>query len=498
MMGSKKEGKRSGYALLPRNEEPGEDADADWKLDDTEEVEHDPNEPFSSDKNKERKLVRKIDCRIMPCLILMIILNYLDRNALANARVQGIEASLNLTGSQFNTAISVFFIGYIGLQVPSNLILTRVRPSIYLSGCMIAWGILSGCTAFVWDFRGLLIIRFALGVVEAPFFPGALFLLSSWYTKRELAFRTSLLYSGSLLAGAFGGLVGAGIESTLNGFLNWKSWQWLFIMESSTTVLVAAAATFTLPDYPHSTRWLTESERSLAISRLQQSAAGSHVLAKGSLLDGLKLALADYKLYFLRAIVLTKTSAGAVTSFIPTLVTTLGLSRILTLLLVAPPYVCASIAGLLVSRSSDKRSERAYHIIFPITFGLLGFLLFSISPSSLLHYLCLFLMLTGVYASYNVALAWISSTIPTPAEKRSAAIAIINVTGNCAQIYSPYLYLKENGPRYKAAMVANSLFCLSCVGFVWILRRYLKRENAKLDAARALSGDDHTEFRYAL
>lgn len=83
---------------------------------------------------KEKRLVRKIDLRLMPCLILMIVLNYLDRNALANARVQGIEKSLNMHGDQFNTAISVLFAGYIVMQVPSNAILVRTRPSIYLVG----------------------------------------------------------------------------------------------------------------------------------------------------------------------------------------------------------------------------------------------------------------------------------------------------------------------------------------------------------------------------
>lgn len=118
-------------------------------------------------KAKEKKLVRKIDIRLMPMLIIMIVLNYLDRNALANARVQGIEKDLGLKGDQFNTAISVLFAGYIALQIPSNLIITRIRPSLYLPGCMVIWGIVSGCTALVHNFTGLVLVRFFLGFVEA-------------------------------------------------------------------------------------------------------------------------------------------------------------------------------------------------------------------------------------------------------------------------------------------------------------------------------------------
>jgi MFS family permease len=163
--------------------------------------------------------------------MLIDIYSYLDRNALPNARIQGIEKDLGLKGDQFNTAISVLFAGYIALQIPSNMLLTRVRPSIYLPVCMALWGVVSACTALVHDFNGLVVTRFFLGFMEAPYFPGALFLLSSWYTRRELATRTAVLYTGSLLSSAFGGLVGAGVQYGLDGVHGLESWRWLFIIE---------------------------------------------------------------------------------------------------------------------------------------------------------------------------------------------------------------------------------------------------------------------------
>lgn len=196
---------------------------------------------------KEKRLVWKVDLRLMPCLILMIILNYLDRNALANAHIQGIEKDLGLKGDQFNTCISVLFAGYIALQIPSNAIITRTRPSLYLPACMAIWGIVSSMTALVQNFTGLVLVRFLLGFVEAPYFPGALFLLSSWYTREELALRTSILYSGSLLSGGFGGLVGAGVQSGLDGARGIASWRWLFITEGSITVFVSICAVLSFP-----------------------------------------------------------------------------------------------------------------------------------------------------------------------------------------------------------------------------------------------------------
>ncbi|KAF2399356.1 major facilitator superfamily transporter [Trichodelitschia bisporula] len=445
----------------------------------------------------EARLVRRIDQRIMPCLIAMIVLNYLDRNALANARVQGIEAALGMSGLEFNIAISVFFIGYIGLQVPSNLLLTRVRPSVYLPGCMIAWGLLSGMSAFVHGFKGLITVRFFLGMVEAPFFPGALFLLSSWYTREELALRTSILYSGSLVSGAFGGFVGAGIEANLDGVWGVASWRWLFIVEAMCTVGLAVGALFILPDYPHTTKFLSPDERTIATSRIQ-SHSGFADRKHGSLLTGLKAALTDYKVWLLALIIVTKTSAGAVTSFIPTLVATFGFSRVSTLLLVAPPYLFAALVALGVSYMSDRRGERAYHIVIPMLGATVGFAVAGSTMGLGVRYVSLFLMLAGVYGSYNVALAWISSTLPHPVEKRSAAIAIINTVGNMAQIWSPFFYAQGYAPRYGLAMGANTLFCLACIVATLVLRRCLVRENGRLVVEAAAGGRGVVGFRYVL
>ncbi|KAH9218978.1 MFS transporter [Leptodontidium sp. 2 PMI_412] len=435
-------------------------------------------------KIKQKKLVRRIDMRLMPCLILMIIMNYLDRNALANARIQGLDVDLGLKGNQFNTAISVLFAGYIALQIPSNAFITRTRPSVYLPTCMIIWGIVSTCTAAVQNFTGLVLVRFFLGFVEAPYFPGALFLLSSWYTREELALRTSILYAGSLLAGGFGGLIGAGVESGLDGNLGLESWRWLFIIEGSITIFIAICAIFVIPDFPHTTAWLSPEERAMATKRLQDT-SGSHDTERGSIFSGVKMAVLDYKVWLLALIIITKTSAGAVTSFIPTLVKTFGYSKVQTLLLVAPPYVFATLVALSVSYSSDKRGERAFHIMVPMFFGMVGFVIAAATQVLAARYLAIFLMLAGVYGSYNVALAWISSTLPRPVEKRAAAIALVNTIGNFAQIYSPYMYPKSDGPRYLVAMICNAIFCTLCILTTLTLRHLLKHENTKLDVLEA-------------
>ncbi|KAK0108158.1 hypothetical protein ONS95_002980 [Cadophora gregata] len=141
-----------------------------------------------------KKLLRKVDVRLLPFLILMYLLNFLDRSNLAQARLGSLEADLGMTGTDFNLATSILFVGYLTMQLPSNLLITRVRPSIYLGLVMTLWGIVSAAQAGTKSFGGLLACRIMLGVTEAPFFPGAIMLMSSWYTREELAHRISCLF----------------------------------------------------------------------------------------------------------------------------------------------------------------------------------------------------------------------------------------------------------------------------------------------------------------
>jgi MFS family permease len=151
-------------------------------------------------QDQTKKLLRKVDIRLLPILVIMYLLNFLDRSNLAQARLGGIEKDLGMTGTDFNLATSILFVGYLTMQLPSNLLITRVRPSIYLGSVMTVWGVVSAAQASVTSFGGLLATRIMLGVTEAPFFPGAVMLISSFYTTSELAHRIAWFYSGNSLA----------------------------------------------------------------------------------------------------------------------------------------------------------------------------------------------------------------------------------------------------------------------------------------------------------
>lgn len=156
----------------------------------------------------------------------MYFFNFLDRNAMISARLNSMEEDLGLKGTQYQTCVSILFVGYLCAQVPSNMLLNRVRPSLYMSGFCLAWSILSLLTYKASSYSSMVVCRFLLGIVEAPFYPGALYMISMFYTRKEIATRMSIFYTGNILASSFSGLIAAGVFAGLEGKKGLAGWQW--------------------------------------------------------------------------------------------------------------------------------------------------------------------------------------------------------------------------------------------------------------------------------
>ncbi|CAD0108267.1 unnamed protein product, partial [Aureobasidium uvarum] len=428
----------------------------------------------------EKALVRKIDFRLMPMLVLMYILNYLDRNNIASARLAGLETDLALTSSQYETSVSILFVGYLLMQIPSNLFLNKIgKPALYLPTVMCVWGVISTCTAAVQSFGGLVAVRFVLA--------GCLFFLSSWYTRKELAFRSAVLYSGSLISGAFSGLIAAGILDGMQGHLGLSAW---LIIEGTITIGIAFLAFFVLPNFPRTTKWLSEEERQLAVWRLQEDIGmDDWVSSEGqSFWHGFKLAFTDIKTYVLMALLFGIVASGTVTNFFPTVVQTLGYSKIISLCLTAPPYVLAVITAFANAIHADRTGERFFHITIPLLFAVAAFIIAACTTSTAPRYVAMMLMVPGVYTGYVVALAWISNTIPRPPAKRAAALAGINAISNASSIYASYMYPSSAGPRYVVAMSVNCVMAGLAIVMAFTLRTILMRLNKKLDRGEHVEG----------
>ncbi|KAK0392926.1 hypothetical protein NLU13_2420 [Sarocladium strictum] len=438
-------------------------------------------------QQKRKALIRKIDLRLLPFLILMYLLNFLDRSNLAQARLGSLEEDLGMKGSDFNLATSIFFVGYLLMQLPSNLLITRVRPSIYLSSAMVLWGAVSACNGATKKFTDLVVVRFFLGFVEAPFFPGAIFLMSSWYTRAEMTRRISWFYSGNALANMFGGLLGASILGNLDGNLGIAGWRWLFIIEGVITIGVAIIAGFVLPDYPHTTRWLSEEERTFAAWRLLEDISEADQRHGASVWTGLKLALKDYRLYvfilFQHASLLSQTFQYFFPTIVNTLGKPLGLTRIEILWLTAPVWFATFLVSVCVTWTSSKTNDRSIHIICLMCLSAVGNAVATGTTKTGPRFFAMFLMPMGAVSAYQILVSWVTNSFPRPLVKRSSAIAICNMIGNTASIYGSYMYPSEDEPQFIPGGSANAVICILVAALAFVLRLIHIKENKKLELA---------------
>lgn len=356
-------------------------------------------------------------------------------------------------------------------------------PGIYICCWCAIWGVVSACTGAVRSYQGLAVCRLVLGFTEAAFFPGAVFLLSLFYTRKQLAFRTSLLFSGSLLGVAVGGLLALGILK-LDGRHGLEGWRWLFIIEGAVTVGAALIFGLYIPNHPRTTRWLTPVERDALLYRLDADRGTKDATSETSVLAALKMAVTDPKVWMFTAVLLLNWTAVGVSNVFAILVAGLGFSRTTTLGLCAPPYVFGILLINLIGWHSDKKSERAYHVIGAVLFGMVGNIIAISTTSIPARYVAMMIMPGTLYGATIVTLGWLSTSITGPAIKRSIAISMCNSIGNISSVYTPYTYFGE--PRYIVGFSVNVAACILCICVVLLLRLYLAKQNRRLDRGEDL------------
>ncbi|KAF8515448.1 MFS general substrate transporter [Gautieria morchelliformis] len=434
----------------------------------------------------------------MSILVLIYVLNYVDRNNAAAARLRGFEKDLHLKGQEFATLLSILYVGYTIMQIPSNMLLNWLgKPSLYLPVCMMAWGTISILTGVTTNFVEALLTRFFLGFMEASFFPGALFLLSKWYTRKELGLRTAILYCGNLMANAFGGLLAAGILNGMDGILGQAAWRWLFFVEGSLTISVAICAIFILPDFPSNTRSLTPLERKLAQLRMAEDMGEDEEDSNDdhNQWTDFTLAVTDWKVWWLAFAVLSQTVSLSFNAYFPTLAATLGFKSITaTLLLTTPPWIFATLLAFLNARHADVTGERFWHISIPTLFGILGYVISLCTMNTVARYIALFLEAQS-YAGVVVLYAWLSNSLPRPPGKRAVALALINAWSQLGNVAGSYVWDISWGPTYRKSYG----ICVVTAGFTiimcYIFRQHLVHLNKRIERKERAVGRKIT-FRY--
>ncbi|KAI6778148.1 uncharacterized protein J7T54_007194 [Emericellopsis cladophorae] len=415
---------------------------------------------------KEIALVKKLDRYMLPILWLMYFFNFLDRNAMINGRLNNLETDLGLVGSQYNTCVSILFVGYLCGQIPSNMILNRVRPSWYMSGFCMAWSIISLLTYKAHDFRTML------------FYPGALYMISMFYTRKEVATRMAIFYTGNMLASSFSGLIAAGIFKGLDHKMGLAGWQWLFVVQGAVSILVSVIAFFTLPDSPLKTRWLNQEERELAHARIFTDQTGRR--EGTSVWTGLREATSDWRVWVFCLMDNFHLSANGFKNFLPTVIETLGYGRTATLALTCPPYLFAGGVSIAVSWSSGRFNERTWHATISKLVAIAGFALSVATLNVPARFVGIMLFVGATYGVNNIILGWTASVVGQTDEKKAVAIAMANTLGNLASVYTPYLWPSSDEPRYLTAMLASIAFSLGVIACAWVMRFSLQYQNRKL------------------
>ncbi|KAJ7506747.1 MFS general substrate transporter [Mycena galericulata] len=430
----------------------------------------------------ERKLVRKLDSRLLPTIFLIYIMNYIDRNGITTARLKGLEQDLGLSDLQYSVVLSILFVSYCPAQIPSNMILNYVtRPSWYIGACVIGWGLTSLLTGVTKNYGGILACRIFIGLPEAAFYPGAIYLLSRWYTKKELAFRSAILYTGLLLSNAFGALIAAGILANMEGKRGIRAWRWLFFIEGAITITIGFFTIWALPDYPNNTRWIVGDQRRLAQARLAEDAGeADQDNLKDTPLEGLKMALRDPLVLTFAVMNAAQLLGLSFINFFPTLTQTLGFSTTISLLLAAPPWLLASLVCCLNAWHADRTGERYFHVAGWWWAVILGFVISLATPSVGGRYVSMFLMAVG-YTGFSMTAVWVSNVIPRPPSKRAAAIGIVNGVGNLGNLMGSYTWKSQWSPLYHQSMLISLCALVLSTLMSFGIRQHLLRKNKQLD-----------------
>ncbi|KAH6889626.1 major facilitator superfamily domain-containing protein [Thelonectria olida] len=224
---------------------------------------------------EERAFVRRLDLFLMTFGCISQVIKFLDQTNITTAYVSGMKEDLGLLGNELNFFTTYFNIGYCIMLIPSQVIMTYVRPSLWLPGLEIAWGVITGLIAIVHNEKQIYALRFFLGVLESSAWPGMITLLMYWYTPSELAKRMGFYHSARAVGGMMSGALQVAILNTLNSKSGLEGWRWLFVINAVMTVIIGFFGFVMLPDTPNSPNpwarwWFTKDHERIALERLSR------------------------------------------------------------------------------------------------------------------------------------------------------------------------------------------------------------------------------------
>ncbi len=376
-------------------------------------------------------LLAKISWRLLPFLLLMYIMAFLDRANVGFAKV-AFQADTGIGDAAFAFGAGVFFVGYALLEVPSNLIMHRIGARIWMCRIMVTWGLVSAAMMFAHNETTFYVLRFLLGVAEAGFFPGVILYLTYWFPAAHRAQAMGFFYFGAPLAFIFGSPL-SGLLLELDGMGGWHGWQWLFAVEGLMAVAVGIWSYFYLTNRPADAQWLTADER-----RQVQEIIDSEERAKGGHQHSLLTAMCQPRVLYLALVyLLIQASVYGVVFYLPSQVAgLLGTKVGLQVGLVsAIPWLCALLAAWWVpgfAQRSQKPRSVASMTLLVAAIGMAASVSFS---SPLLGVAALCFAAAGFIAVQPVFWTFPANTLAGAAA--AGGIALINSLGAVGGFVAP-------------------------------------------------------------
>ncbi|ORY71419.1 major facilitator superfamily domain-containing protein [Pseudomassariella vexata] len=435
----------------------------------------------------EQALRWKQDKRIIPLSAGIYFLCYLDRSNIGNAKIMNhstgddLMTETGMSNFEYTIALMVFLVAYGLFEVPSNILLKRLRPSRWIAFLMFGWGALTMGLGGVKSYAAVTVVRFLLGVFEAGLFPGLVYYLTFWYKTEERSIRVAFILASATLAGAFGGAIAFGIGH-MNQAAGLSAWRWLFIIEGAPSCLSAVAVWFILPDYPEDAKWLTAEERDLAVHRLRLE--GSKGMAKAMSWPDAKATLVDWRLWGHYVVYFgISTPFSSLSLFTPSITAGLGYVDLQAQLMTVPPYAVAYIVQILTSWSADHFNARGLHSAAMATIGAVGFLASAVLPADAYahRYGCLIVAASGAFSCIPPLLGWLSSNIFSTASVGLAIALNIGLGGAPGQIVGVWIYkANEAKAGYPTGHWTNAALLFMVAAGCVILRLYYGFRNRKI------------------
>jgi len=395
----------------------------------------------------EKRTLRKVSWRIVPFIMLLYFIAYIDRVNIGFAALT-MKTDLGFTASILGFGAGIFFWGYFLFEVPSNIVLHKVGARIWIARVMVTWAIISAAMAFVTGPTSFYIIRFLLGAAEAGFFPGIILYLSYWFPARHRAGVVAFFMAAAPLSTALGSPLSAALLE-MDGVMGLHGWQWLFILEAVPALILGVVVFFYMTDKPEKAKWLKDDERNWLVDVMNAETASRATMAKHGIISG----LANPRVIAL-SLIYFGTSAGLYTLGIwaPQIIKQLGVSSMTVGLLNAIPPIVSVIAMVLWSRHSDRTGERTWHVVLACVAAAVGLIVAAMANSVV--GLIASLTLVNIGISCAKPPLWTMPTMFLSGAAAATGIATINSIGNLGGFAGPVVigWLKESTGSYAGGL----------------------------------------------